>query len=228
MVVGSLLGVLLLLGGVAWWLWERERSSRHPQREQGLCDAGDGAGCSLLVRHLRSEQELAALLAEERSCYEVIVVIDGAEQGDLLACLMDRYSLLRVEYRPAEEASVFGVRALYRSGRRPFRRLLLLDRASSEAADDWTAAAAVATWEWLLPLEGRNPLRPGAVGALMAAVEQSPRDDVEAVVSGDGVGVVSLDAVVAAGGFGPELERRLRRHRLRLRFLRLKGTKREK
>lgn len=212
-----LLLALLLVGG--WWqvvgslceVWEQRLRRRRRLRELGLCDSGDGVGCSLLICHPRQLEVPARLLTAEPARYEVVAVVDGAQQGDLLRDCIALFSLIRVEYRPSEEFSTFGVRALYRSSRRAFRRLLLLDGRSLSRDEAWTAAAAVATYEWLLPVEEEHLPTVARIEELLSRVEQHCGPPLEWVRAEEGLWLVAREEVVRSGGFGPELRRRLRR-----------------
>ncbi len=228
--IGWIVGGLLLCGLLGWlWKWRDELCrQRRKASLRGLCDTGDGAGCSLLLRHPDTLQRVEKALAVEWEPYEVVAVVDGAESGELLSRLIDHYALLRVDYLPSELFPVFGVRALYRSTHCSYRRLILLDRVTSEPEDDWSAAAGMATYEWLLLPSGSEPIRSEVVEELMSAVEQSYRRDIEGVVSGDGCRLVASESVVQAGGFGPDLWRRVRKKTLRLWSLRAKAHSRRK
>lgn len=212
-----LLLVLLLIGG--WWrvagslreAWGQHLRRRRRLRGLGLCDSGDGVGCSLLIHSPRQVEEPARLLTAEPARYEVVVVVDGAQQGDLLRDCIALFSLIRVECRPSEEFPTFGVRALYRSSKRAFRRLLLLDGRSLSRDEAWTDAAAFATYEWLLPVEEARLPTVVQVEELLSWVEQHSGAPFMGVCAGEGLCLVAREEVVRCGGFGPELRRRLRR-----------------
>ncbi len=212
-----LLLLLLVFIGAVWGvvaLWRDElRSDAELLRRSGLYDAGDGVGLSLLCSAPSSADEVAALLCVEQARYEVVAVVDGVARSSLFEELLVTFDLVRVEYYPSEEIPVGGVRGLYRSRQRLFRRLLLLDRVGGGSLSDWSAAAGVATYEWLLPWCGGEVLRCEALERLVAAVEQRGGQDWLAVESFEGTLLVEARAVGRAEGFGPALRRSVAPHR---------------
>jgi len=190
--------------------WLRERAGR-------LCDMAEGAGVSLLSSGVRRIGTVEELLLAEYARFEAIVVVDGREDPRLLEELVSSYSLFRTDYRPGTELPVFGVRGLYRSQCRCFRRLVVLDRARTLPSDDWNAAAGVASFDWLLPLAGDVVLRPRGLCRLMAEVNRTPPGKLRAVVSTVGASalLISWSEVAAAGGFPPHPLRHLHRDGLR-------------
>ena len=102
-------------------------------------DAPDGIGISVLCSGVTDPAQL------ENSRYEVVVVLDSRRQAAEFGALVARYRMIRVEWTFAGELEVTGVRALGRSRKRCFRRLVLVDRVFDGAAGDLDAAAAVAT-----------------------------------------------------------------------------------
>ena len=212
LLLGILLGALLLL--LFTW-WEEGRTQRLLRRYEGLCDGADGVGLSLLLSEPRSGREVEESLLLERSRYEVVVVLNSERDLRLVEELREAFDLIRVDYHPLPELPVYGVEALYRSRQRGLRRLVLLTRSGGGGVEeDWTAAAGVASYEWLLPLRGGVHLRRRGVERLLAEVESRPSGSVQGVVTLDRVRLLSWEAVVWAGGFGSYLERSLKWERL--------------
>ena len=69
------------------------------------------------------------------------MVLDSLRYPVEFAAFTARYRMIRVEYALSEELPVTGVRALGRSRKRRFRRLVLVDRAQDTPAGDFDAAA---------------------------------------------------------------------------------------
>lgn len=115
-------------------------------------DAPDGIGISVLCSGVTDAAQIENLLSPEYSRYEVIVVLDARRHAAEFAALTARYRMIRVEWVCSGELEVSGVRALGRSRRRCFRRLVLVDRARDSEAGDFDAAASVATYDYLLPV----------------------------------------------------------------------------
>ena len=114
-------------------------------------DAPDGIGISVLCSGVTDAAQIENLLSPEYSRYEVIVVLDARRHAAEFAALTARYRMIRVEWVCSGELEVSGVRALGRSRRRCFRRLVLVDRARDSEAGDFDAAASVATYDTCCP-----------------------------------------------------------------------------
>ena len=166
-------------------------------------DAPDGIGISVLCSGVTDAAQIENLLSPEYSRYEVIVVLDARRHAAEFAALTARYRMIRVEWVCSGELEVSGVRALGRSRRRCFRRLVLVDRAQDSEAGDFDAAASVATYDYLLPVRAGCFLLPGSLDLIRSPL-------------GEPAALLSREAVVAAGGFGMRPLRGIPRCRRRM------------
>ena len=174
-------------------------------------DAPDGIG-------MTDAAQIENLLSPEYSRYEVIVVLDARRHAAEFAALTARYRMIRVEWVCSGELEVSGVRALGRSRRRCFRRLVLVDRAQDSEAGDFDAAASVATYDYLLPVRAGCFLLPGSVERLVAELGEGRPGSLDLIRSplGEPAALLSREAVVAAGGFGMRPLRGIPRCRRRM------------
>ena len=161
-------------------------------------DAPDGIGISVLCSGVTDPAQLENLLSSEYSRYEVVVVLDSRRQAAEFGALVARYRMIRVEWTFAGELEVTGVRALGRSRKRCFRRLVLVDRVFDGAAGDLDAAAAVATYDYLLPVGRGQCLLPGTVERLVAELGSEPPGSLDLVRShlGEPAALLSREALV--------------------------------
>ena len=182
----------------------RERRLLAAAARAAYSDAPDGIGISVLCSGVTDPAQLENLLSPEYSRYEVVVVLDSRRQAAEFGALAARYRMIRVEWASTGELEVVGVRALGRSRRRCFRRLVLVDRAFDGVEGDLDAAAAVATYDYLLPVGEGRYLMPGAVERLVAELGSEPPGALDLVRSylGEPAVLLSREALVAAGGFG--------------------------
>ncbi len=168
-----------------------------------LCDAPGGTGISVLYRCDEERLRLPSLLDVGYACYEVVAVLDAARCPEVFATLESHYRLFRAAVPAACDLPVGTLRGLYRSRKRCFRRLVVVDRPCDTPAADLDAAAAVASYEYLLPVPAACRLVPGAVERLVA--ELSLRSHCHTVLIRSVAGVpamlLSRDAVIVAGGF---------------------------
>lgn len=215
---------LLLAAAVAavtvLWLVVRGRNKRLllAASHATAGDAPDGIGISVLCSGVRTQEQVENLLSVEYARYEVVVVLDSLRYPAEFAALSTRYHMIRVEYALSEELPVPGVRAMGRSRKRRFRRLVLVDRVQDTPDGDFDAAAGVAAYDYVLPVREGQYLLPGAVGRLVAEVGEQGAGTCDFVRSriGEPASLLSREAVVAAGGFaaraGKNVPRRRRRN----------------
>ena len=220
-----LIVLLLLLAAVAaaalalLWLVVRGHNKRLllAGSHAVASDTPDGIGISVLCSGVRVQEQVENLLSAEYAHYEVIVVLDSLRYPVEFAAFTARYRMIRVEWTFAGELEVTGVRALGRSRKRCFRRLVLVDRVFDGAAGDLDAAAAVATYDYLLPVGRGQCLLPGTVERLVAELGSEPPGSLDLVRShlGEPAALLSREALVAAGGFGMRPLRGIPRSRRR-------------
>lgn len=214
---------LLLAAAVAavtvLWLVVRGRNKRLllAASHATAGDAPDGIGISVLCSGVRTQEQVENLLSVEYARYEVVVVLDSLRYPAEFAALSTRYHMIRVEYALSEELPVPGVRALGRSRKRRFRRLVLVDRVQDTLDGDFDAAAGVAAYDYVLPVREGQYLLPGAVGRLVAEVGEQGAGTCDFVRSriGEPASLLSREAVVAAGGFAARAGRNVPRRRRR-------------
>lgn len=204
LLIGLIVFVLVSVGYL--WMAAQDYLRRRWLRLQHgvLYDAIEQIGISALVVDRCTLQRLDALLAVEYPRYEVILTLRRERDPILFDELLDRFRLIRVEYTPSGELPVAGVRGLYRSRKRRFRRLVLLDIEPRLSRNErLNAAADVATYEYLLPIPSGATLRVGAVEGLACAVDRLQGVSFDRLRSWIGL-PARLEvrrAVVAAGGF---------------------------
>lgn len=154
---------------------------------EGLCgrvrDCGGRIGISLLCRDNGDEERLARLLAVECADYEVVVVADSLRNPISLQAAIQRYQMVVVDGRISGEGDAPRVRKMYRSAKRSYRRLILLDVVTTGRRSDLDVAYEVATYDFLLPLWGDEILVSGAVERIVAELSamDSPEDRVVVV-----------------------------------------------
>lgn len=177
------------------------------------CDAPGGIGITVLCSGVTDAEQIESLLSVEYARYEVVVALDAQRDHELFADLVARYRMIRVEWSTTGELPVEGVRSVGRSRKRSYRRLVLVDRRQDDAAGDFDAAAEIATYDYLLPVQGGQYLLPGAVERLVAEVGERPAETLELVRTRLGVPaqLIAREAVIRAGGFGAHPVRKIPR-----------------
>lgn len=171
--------------------------SMHGARADAIGDIG----LSVLVPEGATLPLAEELLTVEYTLFEAVIVVDGLAETALLEALTERYGLFRAGMLPA----VDGTRALYRSRKRRFRRLVVLDRPATGRAAACRAAAEAASYDYLLVLRPAERLTCGAVERVVCELAAAPGTAVLHSLSGARATVFrrsAFEAACAAGG-GP-------------------------
>ena len=197
--------VFLTLVGVVW-RWLLIRSETEKQRllfsmPRMWCDNSSCVGITLVARGDLSR--LDNLLSVTYPHYEVVFVVDSTTCREEFCSVLMRYRMIGVNAVTSDELSVKGVRMLYRSRLRGFRRLVIVDRESSLKSDDLDAAVAVASCDYILPVEDDAVLCERAVERLAAEVMEESERRVSLVMStfGRQLMLLSRERIVSVGGF---------------------------
>ena len=176
-------------------------------------------GVSLLVDWDGDERALEQLLALDYLRYEVIVV--GNVQSDSgLARLAERYAMIEMGAPVIEESLQHSPRRLYRSRRRSYRRLIVVDTGAEAVAERMDCALVVRSHDLVVAVERGVRLSADALRVLVwRACDSSAEAVCATLASGREVGgfvtdiwnfmgwrqgciaLMDGDAVVAAGGF---------------------------
>lgn len=213
-----------VLSGVALWALFRWRMAERAANRRTWLDRMHGArsgtlgvGISALVTRPVTLERCERLLGEEYALFEVVVVLDGERDAVMIEQLKARYHLIQVEYYPTDELPVRGVRGLYRSRKRRFRRLVLVDCRTPGVVAALDAAAEVASYEYLLPLRADEYPVVGAVERLATEVALQPLGAIEQICYLPALYVVlwRRTALIRIGGFAHCSMRVVRRERCR-------------
>lgn len=167
---------------------------------------GDGAGhtgLSAICIDVGSASAVADILNVEYENFEVVAVVDSARETALLRELIDRYSLVAVDYRrPADFAPAVCVRTLYRSRRRRFRRLAVVDAVSLSPETDADAAADIALYDYVTVVRGSTALLPYTVERIVAEIASAPVELHEIrTEAGAELSIFLREDVLREGGF---------------------------
>ena len=202
--------LLLLCAAAGYCVWRAVTVSRADARRRMLTetyrtavDAVDGAGISLLCGRADLKR-IESLLAVEYPAFEAVVTLDANDDYEGFMAIVERYAMVRVSHTLPHELPTAGIRALYRSRERRFRRLILIDKLSTVECDDRNAAACYASYEYLWPLaDGCLPAE-DAVERLAVAVAECEGGEVAVIRTDTGApaAVYRRETVVACGGFG--------------------------
>lgn len=115
-------------------------------------------GISAVVNYPDTPKPLLALLEEEYSRSEAIVVTDLQCNISQFGYLIRQYNLVRVNH-----SHLKGVRALYRSRHRTFRRVVLVDLPTEYQGITSEIVGKVASFDYILHLQGESVVARDAI-----------------------------------------------------------------
>lgn len=176
-----ILVVALMVLGVVWWYSFERTWVRCVWLDQmhGARNGTFDIGLSVLVADALDMRRYEALLGVEYARFEVVAVVDGVRDAALLEALQERYHLIQVLYHPSGELPVYGVHGFYRSRKRRFRRLVVVDCRAAQRAARLNAAADVAAYDYLMPIRREEELVTGAVERVVTELALHPLEQID-------------------------------------------------
>ncbi len=146
----SLLSILLLVGALAFVvLWHR--ASRKAHIVKVLNEDIGHVGVSAVVEYPDTPQPLIALLEERYPRSEAVIITDLEHFLSPFGELIQQFHLVRVNH-----SHLVGVRSLYRSRHRAFRRVVMVDLPIEFRCHALDIAKRVATFDYILQLHGES------------------------------------------------------------------------
>lgn len=183
----QLIAILILLAtAIVLWrfsafaLRHRERSAEELFEATAnitLNRIGD-IGVSIVILAPRNEECIVQALSTLYPAIEVIVTIDAEREQALMSSLISRYSLISVNHKGIDSTLI---RGLYRSRRRAFNSVIVIDMPAAELG--YNTARQIASYDYTLCLSSDTHLEEFAVGRLVAALASELEPHNVAVVS---------------------------------------------
>lgn len=159
----ALFGALLFLGE---WRQAKQSELSTPLIREGISHIG----ISAIVAYPKSVAPLYALLDEEYPRSEAIIVTDLDDSP--FGALLRHFKLIGVNH-----SHLKGVRALYRSRHRAFRRIVIIDLPTSHRKRAFAIAEEVATYDCTLRLQGESIIAHNALTYCANLVASQPYDE---------------------------------------------------
>jgi hypothetical protein len=142
---------LLALGGAILFVVLWHRAHNKTTIVQMLREGISHIGISAIVEYPDTPAPLLALLEEEYPRSEAIIVTDLQHYLSPFGELIAQFQLVKVNH-----AHLAGVRALYRSRHRAFRRVVMVDLPAEHRSHATDIAKQVASYDYVLRLEGES------------------------------------------------------------------------
>lgn len=138
---------------------------------------------SVVVSGAQSVGYISSLLRSESVAYQVVVVDDFARRETLLHSAIKYFGLFKVGYTSSGELPRDAVRGLYRSHRRLYDRLLLVDSPRSDHYKESEVGVVLSSYQYTLMLHSPRVLLPSAIDDLLLEIALYPEGAVDEIQS---------------------------------------------
>lgn len=181
------------------------------------CNAPDSIGISALCSGVYEMSQIENLLNVEYERYEIVIVLDSELYAMAFTSLLSRYKMIKVSYGLSREIPVLGVRALYRSRSRSFRRVVIIDKRYTTIEDDFGVATGVATYDYVFCMAKNTMLLPNAIDRMVIEIGESERGSLDLVRTqiAESLYLFRRDFVIDEGGFGNISVRKIKNGRVK-------------
>ena len=154
LLVSSIILLSLAISYLALWHHFHRKISLLRLLREGVAHIG----ISAIVEYPKTTAPLLALLEERYPYSEAIVIIDLQRDFETFRELIQQFALIKVNHTHFE-----GVRSLYRSHHRAFRRLVLIDLPIEQNHKAAEVAKMVAAYDYILQLHGESIIEADAI-----------------------------------------------------------------
>lgn len=133
---------------------------------------------SVVVSGMKERDKIAEMLQGESNSYEVIVVTDFGSAQDDLRKIVQHFKLFKASYLPSGELPDKAIRGVYRSHRRLYSKLLVVDSPASDHYSPFEVGAVVSSYDYNLQIRSQRTLRKTAIRDLLLELAMYPESSV--------------------------------------------------
>lgn len=184
---------------VAFYLYRRHQKDQVELRKSLHFDHDSSLRLriSVVATEIESVSYLASLLREESNAYQIIAVGDFSQREPLLRAINHYFGMFRVSFLPTGELPEDALRGVFRSHRRLYSKLIVVDSAISNRYSPLEVGTAVSNYDYILHLRSPNTLRAGAINNLLLELSLRHEGSVEMIVSklGEGAKLIRREAI---------------------------------
>lgn len=177
--VSSIIMLSLAISFLALWHHFHRKLSLLRLLREGVAHIG----ISAIVEYPKTTAPLLALLEEHYPYSEAIVIIDLQQNFGTFGGLIQQFGLIKVNHAHFE-----GVRSLYRSHHRAFRRLVLIDLPIEQNQKAAEVAKMIAAYDYTLQLHGESIIESDAMSycaTLIASHHTTTPIAIQSIVGAD-------------------------------------------
>lgn len=193
--------------------WQQFRA----EETKGRYDSIGFFGCSIISYDTVEINDIESLLNSEYSRYEAILLLDGRLTPEPMQQIIKHYRLVGVNHTlPCD--STPHITNLYRSTRREYRRLVLIDCDTSNPYAAINSAINFASFDYIIPLQPRTSLLPHAIEEVAAILSDTQKHDIELIYN-DTIApcyVFQREGLILNGGLSSDISQKLPRRSILL------------
>lgn len=177
---------IIILASAAIYLYTRHAEAKRAKLRESLSyidDISPRLQISVVVSGHKGVGYIASLLRSESTSYQVIVVADFAEQLTLLREITQYFGLFATTPSHNGEIQQGAIRTLYRSHKRLFTKLVVVDSPRSKLYTPYEVGASVSDYIYNLQIRSHRTLRPEAISNLLLEMATRPEGEIEKITS---------------------------------------------
>ncbi len=178
------------------------RTKRRAQLREMLrlnADISPRLRISVIVDGAHSVGYIASLMRSDSTSYQLIIVDDFSHQEPLLRAAAHYFGLFRATYDPPAGPLKDAFRGLYRSHRRLYSKLVIVDSAASNKYRPHQVGATISSYDYSLLLKAPSTLKATAIEDLLLEIAMRQDEEVEEIrtIIGQRVRLLRREAVIA-------------------------------
>ncbi len=162
------------------------RVRRHLNRIAAESNKCENRGISTITTRIESVEQICQLLSSQSNLYEVIAIDNFFSREELLCSIIQHFSLIRVNFIASKEIPQNAIKGLYRSHKRLFARLIVIERNHSHTVSAAQIAASLSSFDFTLELPHHKILRPKAIESLVMEIASRESDQTDQIKSAIG------------------------------------------
>lgn len=184
---------------------------RFISRSTNNCNTSIGfIGCSVICFRADSLKQIERLLTCDYYKYEVILSLNSTHQRELFNAIVKHYKLIKVNNSCPEEIATSPILALYRSRKRCFRRLVIVDSTATNEYDALNVALNISSFDYIIPASYSSYLHPTAITTVAITLSETEHQPPELIYCDTATPcyIFQRNALIDYGGFSEDIIKR--------------------
>lgn len=177
--------LIIIAVAVAIYLYSQNELHKEKLRAliKNIDDLSPRLRISVVVRGVKGVGYISSLLRSESTSYQIVVVADYSKNIALLSEITHHFGLFAVSYTDSDKIQAGAIRTLYRSHRRLYSRVVLVDSPDSRNYTPFEVGAVASDFNYNLQLYSARTLRPEAIHYLLVELSMRHEGSVEKITS---------------------------------------------